>query len=95
MSAEKDPSFLGFVLAAVAAGISGLGAWAWNNTMGRITALEQGKVDKEDFKQYVERSEKSRDELRDSQKLIFQKVDGLRDHVDEKFDRLADLIRSK
>lgn len=62
--------------------------------LGLHTAIGK-KADNDDLRDHMARSEKARDELRESQKLLFTKVDSLRDHVDGKFDKLADLIRSQ
>lgn len=95
MAAPNDEtSFLGQVLAWVAAGIAGIGAWLWTTTMGRIAKLEENKVDQETFEAYVKRADKDRDERRASELTLFDKVDDLHRHFDAKFDRLADLIRN-
>jgi len=77
--AAESPSFLGQTLAWVAAAIAGIGAWLWTNTMGRIQRLEQSKVDKDDFAEYVKRADKDRDERRDAEIKIFDKLDNLKD----------------
>lgn len=96
MAAPVDEnSFLGQVLAWVAAAIAAVGAWLWTTTMGRIAKLEEGKVDRKTFESYVERAEKDRDERRSTELALFEKVDSLHRHFDAKFDRLADLIRER
>lgn len=95
MSIDNNPSFLGQVLAWAAGGIAAVGAWLWVNTMGRIAAVEKDKIGREEFEAAMARSEKSRDELRESQQALFTQVDALRDHFDARFDKLVELIRSK
>ena len=90
---ERDPTLLGQLLAWAAAGIASVGAWLWTHTMGRIAAVEKEKVSRHEFDEAVNRGEKSREELRGSVITLFGKVDDLRDHVDTKFEKLADLIR--
>lgn len=51
--------------AVAAVGIAAV--WVWNNTMGRISALEQGKLDKTEFKESMARAETSRTELHAAQ----------------------------
>ena len=81
---DQGSSFLSEVLAWVAAGIAGVGAWLWSNTMGRIAALEKSKVDKDTFKDYVERADRDRAERRETEIKLFDKLD-----------KLADMIRNK
>lgn len=95
MSIERDPSFVGQVLAWISGGIALIGAWLWANTMGRISSLEKSKVEREEFDKYVTRADKGRDEMRETQITLFNKVDDLRDHVDRKFEKIADLIRER
>lgn len=74
-----NDSFLAQVLAWVAAGIAAIGAWLWVHTMGRISVLESTKLDLQTFKDHVARSEKSRDELRESIVALYGKVDEVKD----------------
>lgn len=108
--AQENPSLTAYVVGAIAAGAVGIVAWVGRNTVGRISALEKGKVDMKTFDEANERAETGRKELRASieqqrtetrenvialHSKIDNKFDGLRDHVDGKLDRLADLIRSR
>ena len=86
-------SFLGQVLAWVAAGIAAIGAWLWTQTMGRIAALEREKVSQKTFEEYVARADKDRDERRDTELSLFHEIKDQRQHFDTKLDKLADLIR--
>lgn len=95
MAAPTDETtFLSQALAWAAAGIAGVGAWLWTTTMGRIAELEKGKVSKADFESYVNRADKDRDERRQTELSLFEKVDDLHKHFDVKIDKLADLIRN-
>lgn len=102
----QETSFAAWAMGAIGAGITGILGWLALNTMGRISALEQGKVDKKSFDDAMQRADTSRTELRQTMEThrsetrenvigLHEKIDGLRNHVDEKFDRLADLIRSR
>ena len=94
MAAPDDGSFLGQILAWVAAGIAAIGAWLWINTMGRIAKLEEGKVDLKTFNAYTVRAEKDRDERRETELSLFAAIKDQRSHFDAKLDKLADLIRT-
>jgi len=94
MAAPEDTTFLSQVLAWVAAGIAAVGAWLWTTTMGRIAKLEEGKVNQKTFDEYVARADKDRGERRETELSLFRKMDNMRDHVDERFDKLAELIRA-
>lgn len=76
---SDNTSFLGQVLAWVAAAIAAVGAWLWVHTMGRISALEASKLDFKTFDDHVKRSDKSRDELRESIIALYGKVDEVKD----------------
>lgn len=94
MAAPTDEtSFLSQVLAWVAAGIAAVGAWLWTTTMGRIAKLEESRVSHKTFDEYVNRADKDRDERRETEVTLFEKVDSLHRHFDAKFEKLADLIR--
>lgn len=59
-----------------ALGAIGIGAaWLWNNTMGRIQALEKGKVDTKVFDDYAARAEITRTELRTGQATLFANLE--------------------
>lgn len=82
--AAPDPesqSFLSQVLAWVAAGIAAVGAWLWSNTMGRIQKLENDKVSREEFNNYTSRADKDRDERRQTEIKLFDKLDQLKDLI--------------
>ena len=91
---QDETSFLSQVLSWVAGGIAAIGIWLWTSTMSRIAELEKGKVNQKTFDDYVARSEKDRDERREIEINLFEKVDDLRTHFDHKIDKLADLIRN-
>jgi hypothetical protein len=90
---SEGVSFLGQVLAWVAAGIAAVGAWLWTTTMGRISALEREKVSQRTFDEYVARADKDRDERRDTELSLFREIKDQRQHFDSKLDKLADMIR--
>lgn len=90
----EENSFLSQVLSWVAGGIAAIGIWLWTSTMSRIAELEKGKVNQKTFDDYVARSDKDRDERRETEINLFDKVDDLRTHFDHKIDKLADLIRN-
>lgn len=90
---EKDPTFLGQLITWAGAGISALFAWLWTHTMGRLSSVEKEKLNRKEFEEAMQRAETSRQEVRGSVITLFGEVKDLRDHVDTKFDRLADLIR--
>jgi hypothetical protein len=94
-SPTDETSFLSQVLAWVAAAIAAIGAWLWTTTMGRITKLEEGKVNQKTFDEYVTRADKDRSERRQTEINLFEKVDDLRGHVDNRLDKIVDLIREK
>lgn len=71
------------VLAWVAAGIAAVGAWLWSNTMGRIQKLESDKVSREEFNNYTSRADKDRDERRQTEIKLFDKLDQLKDLITE------------
>lgn len=101
MSVENDPSFWKWLVGVGgSASVAVVGAWKY------VDAKLEKKVSKETFDDAVKRADISRQELRESIEQqrketrenvigLHGKLDGLRDHVDEKFDRLADLIRSR
>ncbi len=94
MAAPHDEaSFLNQVLGWVAGGIAAIGIWLWTSTMGRISELEKGKVNQKTFDEYVMRADKDRGEMRETEVNLFEKVDDLRSHFDNKIDRLAEIIR--
>ena len=90
-----DPSFLSQIIAWVAAGIAGLATWLWTSTMGRITKLEEGKVNQRTFDSYVARADKDRDERRDTELSLFEEIKDQRQHFDGKLDKIADLLRDR
>jgi hypothetical protein len=88
-----ETSFLGQVLAWVAAAIAGVGAWLWSTTMGRISRLEENKVNQKTFDEYVARADRDRLERRETEISLFEKVESLHRHFDQKFDKLIELIK--
>ena len=84
MDAPESSGFLGQVLAWIAAGIAGLGAWLWINTMGRIQLLEADKVGREEFNKHIAKVDKDRDERREVEIKLFDKLDGLKDLIIER-----------
>jgi len=81
--AAESPSFLGQTLAWVAAAIAGIGAWLWTNTMGRIQRLEQNKLERTEFDHAMSRIDNDRKERRDTEIKLFDKLDSLKDMVQE------------
>lgn len=79
-----DSSFTGQVLAWVAAGIASIGAWLWTNTMGRIAKLESDKIGREEFDKYVDRADHDRNERRETEIKLFDKLDQLKDLIIER-----------
>lgn len=90
-AAVENQSFLSQTLAWVAAGIAGVGAWLWTNTMGRIAHIEKNKLDKTTFDATVARHDKDRDERRETELALFAKVDKFNDKLDD----LKDLILTR
>lgn len=90
-----DPSFLSQIIGWVAAGIAGLATWLWTSTMGRLTKLEEGKVNQKTFDAYVARADKDRDERRDTELSLFAEIKDQRQHFDTKLDKIADLLRDR
>jgi hypothetical protein len=76
--AQEDPSLVAYVVGAVAAGAVAVVGWVGKNTLGRIAALESGKVDKADFTTFMQQSEQHRRENREVQAKLFDKVDELK-----------------
>lgn len=102
----QEPSFATWVMGAIGTGITGILGWLGLSTMARIKALEDGKVNVKAFDEAMARADASRTELRQTMEThrsetrenviaLHEKMDGLRDHFDEKLDRLADLIRER
>lgn len=92
---HDENSFLSQVLSWIAGGIAAVGIWLWTSTMSRIAELEKGKVNQKTFDEYVARADKDRGERRETELNLFEKVDDLRTHFDQKIDKLADLIRNQ
>lgn len=86
--------FLDQIITWIVGAISFVAIWVWTTTMGRISRLEEGKVSMKAFEEYTQRADKDRDERRETELTLFNKVDDLRNHIDVKIDRIADLIRS-
>ena len=93
-SPSDDPSFLSQVLAWIAAAIAAIGAWLWTTTMGRISKLEEAKVNQRTFDEYVRRADKDRDERRSTELSLFAEIKDQRQHFDGKLDKIVDMIRS-
>lgn len=82
-TAAEQPSFLGQTLAWVAAGIAGIGAWLWTHTMGRLQKVEENKLDRFEFDKAMARIDKDRDERRETEIKLFDRLDHLKDMVQE------------
>lgn len=87
-AAAESGSFLSQSLAWAAAGIAGVGAWLWTNTMGRLQKVEENKLNRSEFDSAMSRIDKDRDERRETEIKLFDKVD----KFDDKLDALKDLI---
>lgn len=83
----EDQTLIGQVMTWAAGGIATIGAWLWANTMGRIKALEDSKVSKADFDRHVDRAQHDRDELRENQIKLFDKIDELKDLIVERISK--------
>lgn len=92
--ADENPSVLAVIIGGVVAACGFIGMWIWNHTMGRIRALEMGKVDRQTFIDYTVAAEISRRELRDSMEQgrketresiinLFRAIDDVKDLVRE------------
>ena len=62
------------------------------HTMGRIKALEQGKVDLREYEKGIARSDLVREEIKSSVHELGAKLDAFKDDVGRKFDELKNLI---
>lgn len=81
--AAESPSLVGQYMAWAAGAIAAVGAWLWTNTMGRIQHLERTKVDQSTFNTYVERADKDRDERRETEIKLFDRLDHMKDMISE------------
>jgi hypothetical protein len=95
MPPTDESSFISQIIAWVAAGIAAVFAWLWSTTMGRITKLEEGKVNQKTFDDYIVRSEKYRDERRETETSLFDEIKQQRIHFDTKLDKITDLLMAK
>ena len=86
-----DNTIYNTILGALGAVLTALGA-AWQRLTQRVGGLERdhvsreeidklkdASVQKDDFKDYIERTDKSREELRDSVIKLFDRVDEVKD----------------
>lgn len=53
-------------------GVTFVGGWLWNHTMGRLQRLETTKLDQEVFKEYLERMDAQRVDFRHDIKDLFE-----------------------
>lgn len=81
--AADGGSFLSQSLAWIAAAIAGIGAWLWVNTMGRLQKVEENKLDRSEFDKAMSRIDKDRDERRETEIKLFDRLDHLKDMVQE------------
>jgi hypothetical protein len=95
MPPTDESSFISQIIAWVAAGIAAVFAWLWSTTMGRITKLEEGKVNQKTFDDYIVRSEKYRDERRETEISLFNEIKQQRIHFDTKLDKITELLMAK
>jgi hypothetical protein len=95
MPPTDEASFISQIIAWVAAAIAAVFAWLWSTTMGRITKLEEGKVNQKTFDDYIVRSEKYRDERRETETSLFDEIKQQRIHFDTKLDKITDLLMAK
>jgi hypothetical protein len=99
MPPTDEASFISQVIAWVAAGIASffasVFAWLWSTTMGRITKLEEGKVNQKTFDDYIARFDKDRDERRETETSLFDEIKQQRIHFDTKLDKITELIMAK
>ena len=63
----------------IAAGVAGLVGFAVKSTNTRISRLEHETLSRSEFREYVEKAEQSRSELRDSVVKLFDKIDSIKD----------------
>ena len=95
MPPTDESSFISQIIAWVSAAIAAVFAWLWSTTMGRITKLEEGKVNQKTFDDYIARSEKYRDERRETETSLFDEIKQQRIHFDTKLDKITDLLMAK
>jgi hypothetical protein len=95
MPPTDESSFISQIIAWVAAAIAAVFAWLWSTTMGRISKLEEGKVNQKTFDDYIVRSEKYRDERRETETSLFDEIKQQRIHFDTKLDKITDLLMAK
>lgn len=81
--AADGGSFLSQSLGWAAASIAGIGAWLWLNTMGRLQKVEENKLDRSEFDKAMSRIDKDRDERRETEIKLFDRLDHLKDMVQE------------
>lgn len=95
MPPTDESSFISQIIAWVAAGIAAVFAWLWATTMGRISKLEEGKVNQKTFDEYVIRIDKDRDERRETEMSLFEEIKHQRIHFDTKLDKITELLMAK
>jgi len=91
-TSQPDASFLAIITAWIAAAVAAVFGWIWMHTMGRIRALEQGKVDLREYEKGIVRSDTVREEIKQTVHELGIKLDALKDDVGRKFDELKNLI---
>lgn len=79
---------LGGLVAVLASGVS----WFTKSLAHRITVLETTAVRKDDFKEYADRSEQTRKELRDGIIGLHQKVEKTSQDLEDKIDKVIDYL---
>lgn len=91
-TSTPDASFLAIITAWIAAAVAALFGWIWMHTMGRLKALEQGKVDQREYEKGIASSDAVRAEIKASVHELSAKLDLFKDDVGRKFDELKNLI---
>ena len=79
---------LGGLVAVVVSGVS----WFTKSLAHRISVLENTTVRKDDFKEFVDRSEQTRKELRDGIIGLHQKVEKSSQDLEDKIDKVIDYL---
>lgn len=67
-------------------------AWLVKNRVEKIEAKADAALSRAEFVEYKTAAQKDRDERRQTELALFEKMDDLRGHVDAKFDGLTTII---
>ena len=79
---------LGGLAAVIASGVS----WFAKSLSHRVSVLENTTVRKDDFKEFAERSDQSRKELREGIIGLHQKVEKSSQDLEDKIDKVIDYL---